>query len=464
VLLVGFVLWERRAAQILNETEPEASYFEAELCALARLQTHSVSGLVYDEWAAHLAEQEAACETLDEVDTLYVSFEAVHEQYDEGHVVSLHMSDGERVVVVGKLDDDVDEESLPDEARPLAQQMYELYTAGFPLLDGGPHTNRDGVLLNTYRRDPRTGRREAYPVEVWGLDAWLDYAVDELYHERVERTARRLLFVSQAGGASRLHEQTYTVEVCPDATERAQTRAVLETLRARWQSDCHLRGLHNSSTYRDLGQQLAAARDTAVIARLKREAWQHKEQGRLSLKLFTSWLTRAKVTEATLISLPQTETRQVNGVTRTFILAQPLLQRIPTLTGGNICAFNQHLSHLPRQEQNRVREAAQRDNPRFYARVRDGLQAELRKSSAARLRYFKWAFYGHNKPEHPFHLLTPDDQAAAWALLKELAATPSAITAQMPSVPPLVARARVTPSRPLARVQVAVAPASPQRK
>ena len=262
----------------------------------------------------------------------------------------------------------------------------------------------------SYRRDPRTGRRDAFPVEVFGLDAWLDYAVDELYHERVERTARQVLVVMQPGRPSRLHEQIYPVEVCPDAEERARTRAVLETLLARWQSDCHTRGLHASPVYRDLTRQLTEARDTAVIARLKRAAWQHKEQGCLSLKLFTSWLTRAKVREATLISAPQTDARQVNGVTRNFVIAQPLLHCVSTLAGATIGAFNQQLNGLPRQEQNRVREAVQRDNEPFYARVRDGLNAELRKSSASRLRYFKWAFYGQNKPEHPFHLLTPDDQ------------------------------------------------------
>ena len=226
----------------------------------------------------------------------------------------------------------------------------------------------------------------------------------------------------------------------------------METLLARWQNDCHLRGLHANPVYRDLFGQLEKTRDTAVIARLKRAAWQHKEQGELSLKLFTSWLTRAKVREATLISAPQTDARQVNGVTRTFIIAQPLLHRVSALAGATIGAFNQQLNGLPRQEQNRVRAAVVRDNEPFYARVRDGLNAELRKSSPSRLRYFKWAFYGDNKPEHPFHLLTPDDQAAAWALLKELASTPPTAT-QPQTVPPLVARARVTPRRTVVRVQ-----------
>lgn len=442
-------LWQHRTAQVLGETETATSYFEAELSALARMQQHTASGLVYDECAAHLAAEEAVCETLDEVDALYAAYEAVHEQYDEGQVVSLHMSDGERVVVVGKLDDDVDEDSLPAEARPLAQQMFDLYTTGFPLHDAGPQNEREGLLLNAYRRDPRTGRREAFPVEACGLDTWLDYAVDELYHERVERIARQVLVIVQPGRAPFLHEQTYTVEVCPDAAERTQTRAVLETLLARWRSDYHTRALHDSAVYRDFDRQLRAARDTAVIARLKREAWQHKEQGGLSLKLFTAWLTRAKVREAHLISRPLRETRESQGQTRAVILAQPLLHRIAALSGATINDFNQQLAALPRQEQNRVRAAAQQENPTFYARVRDGLQAELRKSSPARLRYFKWAFYGANKLEHPFHLLTPDDQAAAWSLLKELSQNSA------PKVQPQPIRQRTVPA-PVAVTRVRV--------
>ena len=53
------------------------------------------------QFAAHLTECESLLENADEADALYESFEAVHEQYDEDHVVSLHMSDGERVRCVG---------------------------------------------------------------------------------------------------------------------------------------------------------------------------------------------------------------------------------------------------------------------------------------------------------------------------------------------------------------------------
>lgn len=451
-----YALWQQRTAEVLGESETVTSYFEAELQAQRHCRSHAAP-LVYDEFAADLREQEAACADLDEVDALYSWYEAVHEQYDEGHLVSLHLHDGERMIVVGTLEDDITEDCLPPHARPLAAQMYALYTNGFPLTEAHAPDTTTGQTLTAYRRQPRTGARETQPVIAFGLDTWRDYALDELYHERVTRIARQVLVVpvtasetalpetARARHATRLYEQTYWVEVCPDATEREQTRTVLETLLARWQSDCHTRGLHTSPVYRTLTQQLAEARDTAVIARLKREAWQLKEQGRLALKLFTVWLTHAKLREAYLVSTPLTETHQVNGEPRNFRVAQPLMHLIPTLTGGTIEAFNRALHALPQQEQNRVREAVQRENPHFYARVRDGLAAELRQSSAARLRYFRWACYGANKPEHPFHLLTTADQAAAWELLKELSARPgrtvrtrSTVTVSpVPPVPPV---------------------------
>lgn len=471
-----YELWARRTAQVLGESADESSYFENELRALPRLPAKA-AGVVYDEFTAYLTAQEAECETLDEIDALYASFEAVAEQYDEDHVVSLHMSDGERVVVVGTLDDDLDEDSLSPEARPLAQQMYELYTHGFPLTDAGPQGDQGGVVLTSYRFDPRTGQREGWPVAVFGLDTWLDYAVDGLYSERVRRTVRHYRTVlrpdqprrtvtqtvavphyapvtrSGRSGARaevrhtlqefthelpavELHEYASAIEVCPAAVERAQTRTILETLLGRWQSDCHTRGLHHNALYRALTEKLEAAQDTAIIARLKREAWQHKEQGGLSLKLFTSWLTRAKVRAARLEEKPLREVRFERGQQRAFIVAQPLRQYIATLTGKNIEAFCRQLHALPRQEQNRLRAAVERENPHFYARVRDGLQTELRKSSPARLRYFSWAFYRMNKPEHPFHLLTPIDQAAAWTLLKELAAKRAAIAPSAPQSSP----------------------------
>jgi hypothetical protein len=469
-------LSQRRAAEVLGETEDETSVFELELRAVARFRVRT-SGFAYDEFAAYLTGCESLLETADEVDALYDSFESVYEQYDEDHVVSLHMSDGERVKCVGALEDDVDADSLPEELRHLARELYRLYTGGFPLRDRGEESGVEGIILPSHQRDPRTRERVETKDVVYGLDTWLDAAVDAIYHERVLRTARHLISVplprrpprivrmegvvpylatvdeTRRGvtartrrlrhalrrvevslPASRLHEQTSTVEVCPHAAGREQTRAVLEVLLERLKSDCHLRGLHASAVYRELVAQLAPSTDTGHVAKLKKEAWEHKENRRLSLKLFTAFNTRADVRRTALESVPLrvrcahrivrgagfTMTQTYAGGERRVIVAQPLLNRIESLTGRTLSGFAAALHELPRQEKERVCVAFRQRNPRLYGRVREGLSAELSRASEGKLRYFRWALYAGNKPDHPVHTLTREDRAAAWELLKSL--------------------------------------------
>lgn len=467
--------WMRYAARVLGEAE-DIDIFKSELRHVSRFKSH-MGGFVTDDFKQHLADCEALTETAEEADALYQSYEAIYEQYDEDHVVSLHMSDGERVVVVGTLDDDVDEHSLPEGARYLATELYDLYTNGFPLRDRGPADSVEGVPLTAFTRDPDTRERVQIPINVYGIDTWMDRRVDELFSERTTRTVRHFISVTEPRAkhrhithesvvpyveevettkrgqtsrvrqirhrvrrvelsipSSRLHEQTSTIEVCPHAEERERTRTVLDVLLTRLKENYHTRGQHSSVVYRELSARIGTATNTAIIARMKKEAWDHKEAGQLSLKLFTALNTQASVRQSLLETEPLREKRAytiVRGVNftmtktfadgaRSFIIAQPLINEAKTVGGKTIADFARRLNSLPRQERERVRLKLKQQNPGLYARVRDGLRTELERASAKKLGYFRWAFYPGNKPEHPVHTLTGDDQAAAWMLLKSL--------------------------------------------
>lgn len=484
-----YELSQERAADVLGEADgsKRERIFADELRAQTRLVYRKGAGFDYDEFETHLSEVSDATDDDDAFGAYLDSFERAYEQYDEGFAVSLHMSDGERKISCGDLDDDVDANCLPEVARHLAGELYHLYTNGFPLYDKGERNGVEGVFVSTFVRDPKTRERVCVPTLVYGLDAWLDAKLDEIFSNRVTRTHRRLICVPDKERPSRtvtcervvprevvtetmkhgetirfrdirhfivrenvtvprfrLHEQTEMVDICPDAEDRAETRLVMEVLLQHLKRDCHTRGLSESAIYRELIARLVEAIDTAIVARLKREAWQYREAGRLSFKLFTAFNTRAVARQSALESAPLREMRThriMRGVgftmtqtftdgARPFVVAHPVLNRITSLTGKTLGDFARLIYVLPRQEQERVRRSFSERNPQLYARVRDGLQLEIARASSGRLRYFRWAFYANNKPEHPIHTLTRDDQSAAWEMLKARSA--SGVTPYLP--------------------------------
>ena len=482
-------LWHERAAEMLGEDESDRHerIYADELRAQTRLVYRKGSGFDHDEFAAHLSEMSATTHDDDAFGAYLDSFERAYEQFDEGFAVSLHMSDTDRKIACGDLDDDVDADCLPEAARHMACELHHLYTSGFPLTDRGARNDVEGILVSTFIRDPETRKRIPVPTLAYGIDTWLDAKLTETFGGRVTRSQRRLICVPDRKRPSRtvvcdrvvaravetkmvkhgepirfreihhsvvretatvprlrLHEQIETMEVCPDAEERAETRAVLEILLQHLKRDYHTRGLNESAVYRELTARLASMTDTARVARLKREAWQYREAGRLSFKLFTAFNTHAIARQSELESAPLREmkthrilygegftvTQTFADGARLFVVAQPVLNRITSLTGKTLGDFARQLQTLPRQEQERVRQAFRERNSQLYMRVCDGLAVEISRASQGRLRYFRWAFYAGNKSEHPIHTLTREDQAAAWEMLKDRST--SGITPSLP--------------------------------
>ncbi|MDQ3255681.1 MAG: hypothetical protein M3R15_17575, partial [Acidobacteriota bacterium] len=483
-------LWSERVAQVLGEAKTDERIYADELRAQRRLvYRKGASGSAYDEFDQQLSDMSASTVDDEEFGTFLDSFERAYEQFDEGFAVSLHMTDGERKIACGDLDDDVDADCLPKAARHLTDELHRLYTNGFPIHDRGESDGVEGVLVSTFVRDREAGERVPVPTFAYGIDAWLEARLDEIFGSRTTRTSRRLISVPDkkrparnvererilpreverevvrhgetvrfkeirhsvmrervAVPSSRLHEQTERIEVCPDAEERNEARTVLEVLGQKLRRDYHARGLNGCAIYRELAARLARTVDTAVVARLKREAWQYREGGRLSFKMFTAFNTHAVARQAELEAAPSREMRPrrvVKGcgftVTQTFtdgthpfVVVQPLLNRISTLTGKTLGDFSRELHALPRQERERVRNAFRIRNSHLYTRVRDGLGVEISRASQGRLRYFRWAFYAGNKPEHPVHTLTREDQASAWEMLKSRST--SGVTPSLPFV------------------------------
>lgn len=246
--------WMRYASRVLGETE-ETDIFQSELRAASRFKAH-VSGFAYDEYKQHLADCEALTQTAEEADELHATYEAVYEQYTEDHVTSLHMTDGERVVVVGTLDDDIDENSLPEEARHLAVEMRRLYVSGTPL-------------------------DEIYE--------WVDTAIDFIYHERTVRTARVLVSIN-----GQTIDLPRPIKVCPFAEERFEARSILEKLLEQLCADFHYRACNRNPLYRSLHRRIRTAPDAGAVAATIKEAYQAKEDRQLTLALFTALNTAAK--------------------------------------------------------------------------------------------------------------------------------------------------------------------------
>jgi hypothetical protein len=126
-------LFELRCEQVLHQRET-TDPFTAELRAVcSKISRAHASGLVYDEEAQYQSYmRELSDKDTDEVvlEAMQESHERVTEQYTEGGVVSLHMTDGEKFIVDGTLDDDIDASYLPREAASLADELLHLFADG----------------------------------------------------------------------------------------------------------------------------------------------------------------------------------------------------------------------------------------------------------------------------------------------------------------------------------------------
>lgn len=411
-------LFEQRYWEVIS-TEDSLPPFVSELKSIcSKLSRVHSSGIVYDEEAqfqSHLTRLAKSGEySEDQLEALQDSHERVTEQYSEDGVVSLHMSDGERFVVEGTLEDDVTEDYLPDDnAKAIARDLLALFC--------------DGENLET-------------------LDRFIELSLNRLYGDptdkslRVPRTMRSIGMRQEPTRQYRdgtchpnrpvrnrvsLFEYTYTVSVYPNREERQYVREVLDILLQNMQRDFILRTMNRSTAFRQFHNRIAKASDLRTLVDVIKQAYQARLQKLINIKMFTALNTLYVCKRANIESTPLRITEQRDGTLRTFVPAIPVIAMAEQIPVPQLRTLAMTLHTLPQQEQERVRKLFRQKRPNLYELILKGLSERIRNSSQARRMYYRFAFYTDwktgrpNEPHNMIHLLTAADTASLWETLKE---------------------------------------------
>jgi hypothetical protein len=409
-------LFEQRYDDVMCIEDP-LSPFAAELRSIcSKISRAHASGVLYDDEAqfqSHLTGLADSGQYSDEhLEKLQDAHERVTEQYSEDGVVSLHMSDGERFVVDGTLEEDVTEEYLPLSARAIATDLHTLFC--------------DGEDLETIER-------------------FIELSLNRIYGdptdsaERVSRTARGIK-IKQAPTRQHpdgtchqskpvrtrnwLFQYTYTVSVYRNREERQYVREVLDILLANMQRDFILRSMNRSKAFRTFHNQIANASDLRALIEVIKEAYQARSRKAINIKMFTALNTLYVCKRANLESTAMRITQETDGQLRTFMPAVPVIAIAKQIAVPDLQQLALKLHTLPAQEQERVRKVFREERPKVYRRIVDGLTTRIRTASQGKRMYFRFAFYVHletgipNEPLSMFHLLTAADRAVMWQKLK----------------------------------------------
>jgi hypothetical protein len=388
-------LFELRCEQILDKRDT-ADPFTAELRSIcSKLSRAHSTGNVYDEesqFQSYLRDQADAGASEENLEALVDSHERITEQYSEGGVVSLHMSDGERFIVDGTLDEDVDETYLPHETADLVSEIRNLFTDG-----------EDTQTIGNY----------------------IDFRLNQIYGDPADKNSR-IFRTTRAMTSTRkgLVEYTYRVSVYPNREERQYVREVLEQILDNMHRDFMLRSMNRSVAFRSFIRRIEAATETRALIDAIQDAYQARLKGTISIKMFTALNTAYEVKRANLESNPLRETKDVDGRARTFIVVTPVIKLARTLPTRQLRTLATAIQTLPIQERERVRNILRKERHDLYIRIQEGLLQMINQASARKLMYLRFAFYEDrktgipNEPHNMIHLLTAADKAAIWEELK----------------------------------------------
>lgn len=398
-------LFEARCSEVLDHHDTRST-FASELTSIcSRIGSPTSSASPHDDDAqfqSYLTDlADSGNTSYETLEALQESHERVTEQYSEGGVVSLHMSDAERFVVDGTLDDDVTSDYLPPDARSIANEMLHLFMEG---------------------EDFQT------------IDTFIELRLNQIYGDpsdkanRVTRTMRGVRtrpMTTHAGNRETLFEYTYPVSAYPNREERQYAREVLDILFEAMQQDFILRSMNRSAHFRRFHNLIDDATDVRQLIDTIKDAYQSRLRRTITIKMFTALNTLYVVKRARLQSTLLRVTKTINGSTKLFEPALPLIALAKTIAPRDLRTLATNIHTLPQHERERVRHVLRTEQPQLYDRILNGLQKIVRKASPDKRRYLRFAFYQDhqtgvpNQSHNLIHLLTASDNAVIWQQVKE---------------------------------------------
>lgn len=403
-------LFKLRCEELLFNHEAPGP-FAAELKLIcSKLSPANSSGFIYDDemqFQSYLTDMSVSGGLRQEgLEALQESHERITEQYSEGGVVSLHMSDGERFVVDGTLEDDVTSDYLPEEAKNIASDIHQLFTEGESL-----ETIYTFITLNLNR--------------IYGDPS--DQAV------QVIRTMRRVKTLP--GQVISGIEYTYRDAIYPNLEERQYVREVLDILIETMQRDFILRSMNRSTAFRTFHNAIINAPNVHALIATIQETYQARLSNNINIKMFTALDTLYKARRAYLESTPVEVIEDIGGKIRRFIPAAPIIAMARTIPTQQLRKLATRIHSLPREERERVRRLLRDERPALYNRILNGLLEMVNMASQGKLGYLRFAFYQDretgrpNEPHNMIHLLTSTDFTTVWESLKTASGIPQPVAA-----------------------------------
>jgi len=405
-------LFETRCEEVLDHQDT-ASPFTAELRSVcSKLSRSHASGSVYDEESQF---QEYLGDLIEagncDGKAIQDSHERVTEQYDEGGVVSLHMSDSERFIVEGTLDEDVDQSYLPGDLAFLADEVKELFLEGIPMYSDNPQSET--------------------------IDSYIEFRLDQAYGDPTDKASRtprsvRTITSSKTGG---LVEYCYRASAYTNREERQYVREVLEQIVDNLRRDFIFNCMNRSKTFRSFMVRIENAVETRGLIQTIKDAYQARLKGSISIKMFTALNTVYELRRTNIETTPMREMREVAGRTGLYVVSAPTLALAREIKTKDLRQLSTALQELPMQERERVRAAFKQGRPELYSRVYEGLLDIVAQASTKKVLYLRFAFYENpgtgkaNEAHNMIHLLTTEDKATVWEALKEVSSLPKPLAA-----------------------------------